>query len=84
MCLGIEADFLHDDVDSWQGNAKFIDAAQRVRAINITNDCGERGVKLSSDFLDSARGETHFQNVLQVVEQDRAEQPNLRNTHHSQ
>ena len=37
----------------------------------------ERGVKLSSDFLASPKGKGHYQNVLQVVEQDRHRQPDL-------
>jgi hypothetical protein len=49
-----------------------------VLAINVVNDCAERGVKLSSDFLSSAKNEEHYQNVLQVVEHDRKRQPNLR------
>jgi hypothetical protein len=49
-----------------------------LEAINVINDSAERYVKLSTDFLSSARGEEHYQNVLQVVEGDRKEQPNLR------
>ena len=49
-----------------------------VRAINVVNDCAERGVKLTSDFVTAARGEQHLQNVLQAVEHDRSEQPKLR------
>jgi hypothetical protein len=40
--------------------------------------CRERGIKLSSDFLKSARNETMNQNNLQVVENDRRRQPTLR------
>jgi len=34
------------------------------------NDSAERGVKLSSDFLISAKSEKHYQNVLQVIEKN--------------
>ena len=36
-----------------------------------SGNCAERSVKLSSDFLSTAKSEEHHQNVLQVVEQDR-------------
>ena len=49
-----------------------------ISAINVVNDAAERAVKLSSDFLSAARSESHYQNVLQVVEQDRKARPNLR------
>ncbi len=49
-----------------------------VRAMNLVNDCAERGVKLTSDFVAVARKEQHLQNVLQAVERDRNQQPNLR------
>ena len=38
----------------------------------------ECGVKLSSDFLPAAHSEKHYQNVLQVVWQDRKKTRNLR------
>ena len=46
--------------------------------LNLTNDSAERAVKLSSDFLSSAKNESQYQNVLQVVELNRNEIPNLR------
>lgn len=47
-------------------------------SLNVVNDCAERGVKLSSDFLAASKGEDHYQKVLQVVEKNRKQQPNLR------
>ena len=44
----------------------------------MVNDSAERGVKLAYDFLASSRKEQHYQNVLQVVEIDRAKIPNQR------
>jgi len=49
-----------------------------VLSVNVINDCVERGVKLSSDFLSSARSEEHYQNVMHVVEHERKGQPDLR------
>jgi len=55
-----------------------LNSAKNVAAVNVVNDCAERGVKLASDFVDTARSVEHFQNVLQVVEKDRKDAPNLR------
>ena len=45
----------------------------------VTNDAAERGVKLCADFKDSAINEASLQTVLQTVENERAELPNIRN-----
>ena len=37
----------------------------------MVNDSAEPGVKISSDFLAAVHSEKHYQNYLQVVEQDR-------------
>ena len=49
-----------------------------IQAVIVVNDSAERGVKLSSDFLAVAKTEEHYQNDLQVVEQDRQRQQNIR------
>ena len=46
--------------------------------MNVFNDFGERGVKLTSDFVAVAREVQHPQNVLQAVEHDRKQKQNLR------
>jgi hypothetical protein len=76
--LHIDPEFLSLNVDEWATNAAFQEGAANVRAINVVNDCAERGVKLTSDFVAAARSEEHLQNVLQAVEHDRSKQPNLR------
>jgi len=42
-----------------------------LSTLNVVNDFAERGVKLSLDFLANSNGEEQYQNVLQVVQQDR-------------
>ena len=76
--LHIDPAFLSLDVEDWATSAAFQMGAVNVRAINVVNDCAERGVKLTSDFVAAARSEEHLQNVLQAVEHDRSKQPNLR------
>ncbi len=76
--LHIDPAFLSLDVKEWATNAAFKKSDVNVRAMNVINDCAERGVKLTSDFVAVARKEQHLQNVLQAVEHDHSQQPNLR------
>jgi len=80
--LQLDTSFLEKDVESWPGCAAFLSSSANVLALNVINDYAERGVQLSSDFLASARTEQHYQNVLQVVEQDRQRQPNIHKRKH--
>ena len=72
----------HSDVETsgseFECDADTPRSHRHVRAINVVNDAAQRGVKLSSDFLSAARTDEHYQNILQVVEQDRRNKPNLR------
>ena len=79
--LQLDTSFLEKDVESWPGCAAFLASSANVLVLNVINDYAERGVKLSSDKA-SARTEQHHQNVLQVVEQDRQRQPNIRKRKH--
>ena len=76
--LHIDPTFLSLDVEDWTSSAAFQTGAVNVRAINVVNDCAKRGVKATSDFVAAARSEEHLQNVLQAVEHDRTQNPNLR------
>ena len=76
--LHIDPTFLSLDVEDWTSSAAFQTGAVNIRAINVVNDCAERGVKATSDFVAAARSEEHLQNVLQAVEHDRTQNPNLR------
>ena len=68
------ADHVH--VDAWSQSQAISEQAyqpslRNVLAIDVVNNSAERGVKFSSDFLAAAHSEKHYQNYLQVVEQDR-------------
>lgn len=76
--LEINHEFLTEPVEAWPESAAYQASLANVDALNVINDCAERGVKLSSDFLSASRSEGHYQNVLQVVEEDRRSLPNLR------
>ena len=76
--LQLDSSFLNLPVDEWDKTSAYIASAGNFEAVNVVNDCAERGVKLASDFVETARTDEHFQNVLQVVEKDRKCMPNLR------
>lgn len=76
--LRINTDFLKNEVADWATSESYISGLQNVRAINVINDAAERGVKLSGDYLSAARKECHYQNVVQVVQKNRHDLPNLR------
>ena len=72
--LQLDPTFLTTDVSTWPAHQAYQEALITLECLNVTND----NVKLSTDYISSARGEEHYQNVLQVVEADRKETPNLR------
>ena len=76
--LKVDHKFLTEEVESWPVSPAYNSSLANVAAVNVINDFAERGVKLSSDFLSAAKTERHYQNVLQVVEEDRRQRPNLR------
>ena len=74
-------DFLEEPVEEWENSASYQAAKCTVKSLPVVNDAAERGVKITSDFLDSARNEERFQTTLQVVENDRKTVPNQRKRH---
>ena len=76
--LDIDTSFLELPVSEWQQTDAYIDGQRKEHSVNVVNDCAERGIKLTSDFLSAGRSEKHFQNVLQVAEHDRKRKSNLR------
>lgn len=71
--MQLNVSFLPLPVNKWQSNEAYI-----ASLVNVVNDGAERGVKLASDFIDTARDDKHFQDVLQIVEDDRKAVPDLR------
>ena len=69
--LQIDSSFLLESSMNWSDFDSNQNGLENVGYLNAVNDCTERGIKFTSYYLPSARSEIHFQNVLQVVEQDR-------------
>lgn len=76
--MDLESDFLNSPVKSWLSNESYVKSRNSVLKLNVVNDFAERSVKLSTDFIDSAKIEERYQAVLQVVEQNRKDRPNIR------
>ena len=76
--LKLDAGFLELDVKDWPDSPAYQSSKANVMALNVTNDAAERRVKMGCDYLEAARSETHFQSILQVVEQSRKTKPDLR------
>ena len=82
--LGLDTDFLEESVKDWAASPTYQAAKAAVKNLPVVNDAAERGVKITSDFLDSARNEERIQTVLQVAENDRRKMPNQRKRHMSE
>ena len=77
-CLKLDKAFLELPVSEWESSSSFQAGKAVINSLCVVNDGAERGVKLTHDFLAQARKENNFQNILQVVENDRHAVPNQR------
>ena len=77
--LHLDTEFLNQPMASWPTSPSYMKAESVVKSMHVVNDAAERGVKLGSDFLDCAKIEEHYQDILQVAENDRHRVPNQRN-----
>ena len=76
--INLNLDFLNENFEKWDQTESYISSNTIVIKLNAVYDPAERAVKMTSDFINSARDEDHFQNLLQVVEYDRKTKKNLR------
>ena len=76
--LKISTEFLVIPASEWDSLLEYQSAKAKVQSIKVVNDSAERGVKLASDFLHTARDESRFQKMLQIVEKSRNEKPDQR------
>ena len=76
--LKIDTSFLYQPAERWGNYPLYKTGQMVVNSLKVVNDCAERGVRLGLDFLSSARIEERYQEVLQIVENDRKIMPNQR------
>ena len=74
--LNINSSFLREPVTEWRKNEDFLASKNVVSSLSVVNDSAERRVKLYSDFAGTAKKENKFQNIIQVVENNRNMLPN--------
>ena len=67
---------------TWEDPASsYQEAKAAVKTLPVVNDGAERGVKISQKYLEDARKEEVYQNILQVAENDIKLVPNQRKRH---
>ena len=76
--IGTNGEFLAKSAETWFNDPEYIKMKEVVDNLQVVNDAAERGVKLCSDQLKSAKSEDKFQDILQVVENARHQTPNQR------
>ena len=76
--LDLNPNFLSLNVNDWPTSQSFRTSSNNVGALNVVNDSAEQGIKMGSDFLQTARNELCYENAIQVVKDDRKQLPNLR------
>ena len=67
-------------IQDYIGEDSYKHAKKVVKNLKVVNDAAERGVQFAKDYKDDAKLELRYQNVLQVVELDKAIVPNQRKT----
>ena len=76
--LQLDSTYLNKDVSDWESSDEHPAVITSIESLNAINDGAERGVTMSSDFQPASKSEGYYQDLLQVVEQDRHRQSNLR------
>ena len=74
----MDMDFLNDDVENCPGHPSFLSSKGKMNSLNAANDSTGRGMELSADFLDTAKTEKNYQNILQAVEDHKKKALSLR------
>ena len=72
--LDLDPGFLQKPVENWHESDAFIKNLTKIQGNNVINNGAERYIKLSLDFIGSAQNEEVYQDILQVMEQQRKEQ----------
>ncbi len=77
--LELDSSFLSQPVSTWCELDSWKAASKILQQLQVKNDAAERGVKLGHTFLERAKIEANYQNILQVAENSRKTNPNQHN-----
>ena len=75
---GINDSFLYEPPSTWNSLESYKDTASKFQQLQVKNDAAKRGVKLGHSFLERTTIEKNYQNILQIVENNRKFNPNQR------
>ena len=76
--LKIPTDFLNTPSDTWNNNQSYLKGLQISKYIKVCNNLAERAIKLTQDYCHQSKNEDILQDIVQVVEKNRTEVPELR------
>ena len=75
----ISHDFLKTQSGTWSDSMSYLDDLRKITTMKVCNDCAERGVKLSQDFLPQSKKERKkVQEIVQAVEKNRSDYPTIK------
>ena len=73
---GIDTSFFEESADLWKDNETFNNSIEIISSLAVVNDGAARGVKLSRDYICTAKKEGNLQSILQVLVNERNIIPN--------
>ena len=74
----ISSSFLLEPTSTWHTLEDFMNASEKLQKLQVKNDAAGREIKLGHSFLERAQIEKNYQNLLQIVENNRKINPNQR------
>ena len=75
----MDSDWLALPPAKWDTDPDFIEFRKFVRTVKVTNDCDERGVKLTTDYSKSLTKDSQERSrIYQVVEAERRTKPDAK------
>ena len=70
--FGLNVEFLARECSTWSTNKSFIESRKKVLNIKVVNDCAERAVSLTKEYVNIlSNDENQKQYLIQVVEEFR-------------
>lgn len=70
--FGLNIEFLDQDCEIWKGNRSYQESREKVKMIRVVNDCSERAVKVTEEFINILTNDLDQKKYLiQVVEEMR-------------
>ena len=77
--LKMSPDWLALPPAQWDTNPDYIEIRNFVRTVKVTNNCAERGVKLTTDYSKSLTKDSQERSkIYQVVEAERRAKPDAK------